>query len=85
MKEEFVKCFVYRLRSKRTPSKTYVGITCDLHKRLREHNEGLSQYTSKDGPWYIETAVWFRDEQKAKAFERYLKSGSGRAFAAKRF
>jgi hypothetical protein len=33
------------------------------------------------GSW---TYVAFSDEQKAEAFERYLKSGSGHAFATKR-
>jgi putative endonuclease len=32
----------------------------------------------------IKTAVAFRDPQRAAAFERYLKSPSGRAFASKR-
>jgi putative endonuclease len=35
-------------------------------------------------PWRLVTYVAFSDEQKAESFERYLKSGSGHAFARKR-
>jgi hypothetical protein len=35
-------------------------------------------------PWRIKTYVAFSDEKRAVAFEKYLKSGSGRAFANKR-
>ena len=81
MKFERTQCFVYRLRSERRTELTYIGLTSDLHKRLREHNEGLSKHTARHRPWYVEIAVWFRDPAKAVAFESYLKSGSGRAFA----
>jgi hypothetical protein len=42
-------------------------------------------HTSKFKPWTIETAVAFRDQAKAVAFEHYLKSGSGREFARRHF
>jgi hypothetical protein len=42
-------------------------------------------HTSKFRPWQIETAVAFRSKDKAVAFEQYLKSHSGRAFAKKHF
>jgi putative endonuclease len=37
------------------------------------------------GPWYIEVAVAFRSEAKARRFERYLKTGSGREFSRRHF
>jgi len=37
------------------------------------------------GMWQIQTAVAFRDKAKSVAFEKYLKSQSGRAFAKKHF
>ena len=55
----------------------YVGITDDLRTREVPH-------TSKYGPWRIRTYIAFSDASLAFAFERYLKSGSGRAFAKKR-
>jgi hypothetical protein len=50
-----------------------------------EHNSGECKTTSTDRPWRIETAIFFRNEAKAHDFERYLKSGSGRAFSKRRF
>jgi hypothetical protein len=35
-------------------------------------------------PWRIKTALAFRDRKRADAFEKYLKTASGRAFAKKR-
>ena len=61
----------------------YVGITDDLRARLAKHNAGEVPHTSKYGPWRIKTYVAFSDEDRAIAFEKYLKSGSGRAFAKK--
>jgi hypothetical protein len=33
------------------------------------------------GPWRLATYIAFQDETRALAFEKYLKSGSGHAFA----
>ena len=73
--------YVYLIRSVSHPDERYVGITQDLKTRLREHNAGKSQHTSKFTPWELVTAVYFSDKGKAEAFERYLKQGSGHAFA----
>ena len=75
---------VYILKTHKDHTKTYVGITEDLNKRLEEHNNGLSYYTKRYAPWYIETYVTFRDKGLAESFERYLKAGSGQAFMTKR-
>ena len=61
----------------------YVGITDDLPARLAKHNAGEVPHTSKYKPWRLKTYVAFSDEKQAMAFEKYLKSGSGRAFAKK--
>ena len=76
--------YVYILRSLQTPERFYVGVTGDLRSRLKRHNAGEVSHTSKFAPWEIKTYVAFSDEGQARAFERYLKSGSGRAFAMKR-
>lgn len=73
--------YVYILRSAVDPSRHYIGMTSHLPRRLGEHNAGRSDHTSKYCPWMIETAIAFRSREKARAFEKYLKSGSGRAFA----
>ena len=76
---------VYLIRSVRTPTHIYVGITSDVNARLAEHNAGRSPHTSKQIPWQLVVAVCFEDDSKAAAFEGYLKSGSGRAFAKRHF
>jgi len=62
----------------------YVGVTDDLRARLAKHNAGEVPHTSKYRPWRLRTYTAFDDERRAIEFERYLKSGSGRAFAKKR-
>jgi predicted GIY-YIG superfamily endonuclease len=62
----------------------YVGITEYLRARLAKHNAGEVTHTAKHKPWQIKTYLAFSDEKQAFAFERYLKSASGRAFAKKR-
>jgi predicted GIY-YIG superfamily endonuclease len=76
--------YVYLLRSKASPDQTYVGLTRDVNKRLAAHNAGHSSHTSKYTPWELVAFFGFAEFGKAAAFEEYLKSGSGRAFAAKR-
>jgi len=62
----------------------YIGITDDLRARLAKHNAGEVPHTSKYGPWRLKTYVAFSNKAQAVAFERYLKSASGRAFAKNR-
>ncbi len=76
--------YVYILQSIAFPEHFYIGITHDLHDRLRRHNDGKVSHTAKYGPWRLKTYVAFSDHQKAAEFEKYLKSASGRAFARKR-
>ena len=73
--------YVYILVSETDGKTHYTGITRDLTARLSKHNQGACVQTSKNRPWKIETAVAFRSEAKARRFERYLKTGSGREFA----
>ena len=62
----------------------YTGSTNDLRARLKQHNAGEVPHTRKFKPWALKTYLAFSDEQQAIAFEKYLKSPSGRAFARKR-
>ncbi len=75
---------VYILRSEENPERFYMGLTDDLRDRLRRHNAGELPHTAKFRPWRIKTAVAFTDRGRAAAFERYLKTASGRVFAKKR-
>lgn len=76
--------YVYLIVSESHPKQRYVGITEDLKQRIHDHNAGRSQHTSKYIPWKLVTYLAFSQKQTASAFERYLKSGSGNAFANKR-
>jgi predicted GIY-YIG superfamily endonuclease len=58
-------------------------LTANLAERLGQHNRGEVAHTSTYRQWKIKTAIAFRDRQRAVAFERYLKTASGRAFAKK--
>ncbi len=66
------------------PDQRYVGFTTDLKRRINSHNEGASVHTAKYRPWKLVRYFAFDDERRAREFEHYLKSGSGRAFANKR-
>jgi predicted GIY-YIG superfamily endonuclease len=76
--------YVYILQSVADSARFYVGLTDDLKDRLRRHNGGEVSHTAKYKPWRVKTAIAFTDRERAAAFERYLKSSSGRAFAKKR-
>ena len=76
---------VYILQSVKHPNRHYTGITSNLNQRLNEHNTGNCPHTLKYAPWRVLVMISFTENSKAQEFERYLKSGSGRAFAKKRF
>jgi predicted GIY-YIG superfamily endonuclease len=67
-----------------TPEHFYVGFSCDLKRRLKEHNLGDSIHTNKFKPWVLRGYIAFDSKNKAKAFEQFLKTGNGRIFQ-KRF
>ena len=75
---------VYLLQSESSVEQRYVGVTSDLRQRLTKHNAKESPHTSKYTPWKLVTYVAFLDARKVESFERYLKSGSGHAFARRR-
>ena len=76
---------IYVLQSLSLPNKFYTGIATDIQSRLKAHNAGRVPYSSKFRPWKLDVTVGFEDEEKARAFEKYLKSGSGREFARRHF
>jgi predicted GIY-YIG superfamily endonuclease len=76
-----LKRFVYMLKNGETPPRYYTGVTSDVPKRYAEHNAGTCTHTAKHRPWSIDVVIEFSGDQRAVAFERYLKSGSGVAFA----
>jgi putative endonuclease len=76
--------YVYLLESVSVPGRRYVGLSSALKQRFHDHNAGKSPHTAKYKPWRLVTYIAFSTRSKAEEFERYLKSGSGHAFAKKR-
>ena len=76
--------YVYLIKSLARSEERYVGSSADLRERIADHNAGKSSHTAKFKPWELVTYVAFSNRAKAEQFERYLKSGSGHAFANKR-
>jgi predicted GIY-YIG superfamily endonuclease len=79
------KRFVYILRSDTYADRHYVGLTSDVDRRLAWHNTGPSGVTVHHRPWSVVVSPEFADATSARRFERYLKTGSGRAFAKRHF
>ena len=77
------KRIVYILRSGSDSSRHYVGITNDVADRLAWHNHGPCGHTIANRPWSLVVTMEFSCERDARRFEKYLKSGSGRAFASR--
>ena len=75
------KRIVYLLRSLTELNRPYVGLTHDVEARLADHNAGRCPYTARHRPWQLHMIIEFPDDPRAIRFERYPKSGSGRAFA----
>ncbi len=76
---------VYVLRSLVDRNRYYTGVTTDVSARVDTHNSGGSTYTAQNRPWQLVVSLEFTNSASALAFERYLKTGSGRAFAKRHF
>ena len=75
--------YTYVMRSKKD-SKWYTGVTNNLRKRFKEHNENRVVSTKNRGPFeviYYEACI---NEQDARAREKYLKSGMGKCYIKNR-
>lgn len=75
---------VYILESLSQKDRFYTGITEDVNRRLKEHNNGKSIRTNKYKPWKIKTVISFDNHKQAEKFELYLKTASERTFSKKR-
>ena len=75
--------YVYLLKC--SDGTTYTGCTQNIEERLKRHRKGEVLYTSSRLPLELITYIAFTDKYKAFHFEKYLKSGSGKAFSNKRF
>ena len=76
--------YVYLIESTQAPHRRYVGYLNNLRQRVTDHNSGKNVSTAPNRPWRLRTYLSFSTKAQALAFESYLKSGSGHAFANKR-
>jgi predicted GIY-YIG superfamily endonuclease len=75
--------YVYILKC--NDKKPYTGCTDDLKDRIMRHQNGHVLATKNRLPIELDFYFGIKDKYKAFAFEKYLKSGSGRAFLKKHF
>ena len=80
-----VVTWVYLLQSIPFPRQRYIGLAENVEMRLQAHNRGASPHSSTFKPWKVVLAIRFENREKAAAFDRYLKSGSGFSFAKRHF
>lgn len=70
------RSFVYILQSKQTPTRTYVGVTNDIHRRLRQHNGHLvggARYTKAHRPWFMHSLFELPTRREALSLEWKIK------------
>ena len=72
--------YVYSLQCK---DGFYLGCTDNLKDRIDRHQKGQVPATAKRLPLNLEFYFAIKEKYKAFEFEKYLKSGSGRAFLNK--
>jgi putative endonuclease len=76
--------YAYILQSERQTNRIYIGFSSDLKTRLSDHNDGKNLSTKTGRPWKLVFYAAFQEKSEALAFEAYLKTSSGKAFARKR-
>jgi putative endonuclease len=77
--------YTYILENLQRPGARYIGHTTELRQRLTGHSAGKCPHTAKLRSWKLKFYCAFKSLALAQTFERYLKSGSGHAFANKHF
>jgi putative endonuclease len=68
-----------------TPNGITSAFASNPKQRVNWHNDGPCGYGVAYRPWSIAVSIEFPTEREARRFERYLKSGSGRASAKRHF
>ncbi len=76
--------YVYRIRSRSRPEKSFIGTSRDVKRRVKMHNAGRVEATCEDGPWKLVFYAAFSRKQRAHEFEDFLKSPEGKKFGRKR-
>ncbi len=61
-------------------NKHYYGYSANFEARLLSHNELGKDWTSRYRPWIVIHIKEFATKQEAMLYEKWMKSGAGRAF-----
>ncbi|WP_250432404.1 GIY-YIG nuclease family protein [Hanstruepera flava] len=64
---------VYVLYSEKL-NRYYKGFTKNLNNRIKQHNSGSVNYTSKGIPWILVLSIHKKTKQEAMVLERKLKN-----------
>ncbi len=71
--------YVYVIKS-RKDTNYYIGYTCDLDKRITEHNDGMSKSTQYRRPFELAYYEACRNSKDAMHREKYLKTTYGHRY-----
>ena len=75
----FMRYTVYILQSQ-VDNTFYIGYTSNLERRLSEHNEGRTRYSSSKRPWELLYSEEYTTKRDAIMRERFLKKQKNKAF-----
>ena len=62
----------------------YTGVTSDLRKRLKQHNNGESSFTKGRRPYALIYYEACMSKEKSELREKYLKTGMGKRYLKNR-
>jgi len=70
---------IYAIKSS-VDNRIYVGLTRNLEKRIKEHNQGRTKSTKGFRPWFLIYKEIVETREEARNREKFLKSGCGKEF-----
>ncbi len=76
--------YVYVLKSE-NDGRMYVGMSANAYKRLSEHNAGRTKSTKGYRPWKLIHLEEYPTRSKARAREKYLKTGYGKQWLKNKY
>ena len=76
--------YVYVLKSKGR-NWLYVGMTDDINRRIKQHQNGYSKSTAPYRPFCLIFTEEYPESSSARLREKYLKSASGKRLIRKKY